>query len=325
MTASDNKIEALTAQALAGNRRAVSRLITLTENDQAAAYLLAKALFPLTGRAYIIGITGPPGSGKSTLVDRLAKLLRQQEQRVGIIAIDPSSPFSGGAILGDRIRMNDLALDDEVFIRSMGTRGSLGGLSPAVSGAAAIFDACGCQYILIETVGVGQSEVEIAATADTTIVVSVPGLGDDIQMIKAGILEVGDILAVNKADREGAEQLAVMLRNMQQLGGLCKQPGWRPPVILCSALKDQGMAQLLAAVAEHRLSGELNAARQKKKLARMKQEIRDLLKQELYCRIMSKSGVEEELEGLAEEMLARRVNPYTWAENKLHTMIGLDK
>lgn len=256
-------INRLCAEALAGGKRAIGRLITLAENDLEARQQILSRLHEHTGRAYVLGITGPPGAGKSSLTDKLAKFLLTQPDggesnfAVGIIAVDPSSPFSGGAILGDRIRMNDLCLEPRVFIRSLGSRGALDGLSQAVASAVQILDACGCRIIIIETVGVGQAATAIRQLAHTTLVVSVPGLGDDIQMIKAGILEIGDILVVNKADRDGAKQLADTLTIVHSRPKPW-QPGWQTPVLLTCAAGNQtngrggGIADLWQAVESHR-------------------------------------------------------------------------
>ena len=233
----------LIKKAREGDVRAIARLISMAENEAPEANDLLKQLYPFTGNAHIVGITGPPGSGKSTLVDKLVKVLRQKDYRVGILAVDPTSPFTGGAILGDRVRMSDLNLDEGVYIRSLGTRGKLGGLSKATGYAVKILDACGFDYIFIETVGVGQSEVDIIKTADTTVVVAVPGLGDDIQAIKAGILEIGDIFVVNKADRDGANRVVIELSMMLELNP--EKSEWEHPILLTVASQNKGIAEVV--------------------------------------------------------------------------------
>src|SRR5437588_5424126 len=231
---------------VAGDPRAVARAISKVEDGADGAAELMKEVFPHTGRGTVIGITGAPGAGKSSLVDKLALLYRQSGERVGIVAVDPSSPFSGGAILGDRIRMQALGLDSNVFIRSMATRGNLGGLARATVDAVAILDAAGYGRIIVETVGVGQDEVEIVKTADVSVVVLVPGMGDDVQAIKAGIMEVGDIFVINKADREGAVRTA---KELEALLGLAHRPDmWNPPIVKTIATESRGIEDLAAAI-----------------------------------------------------------------------------
>src|SRR5712691_42538 len=230
----------------AGNSRAIARAISIVENGSADAAELMKAIFPRTGRALIVGITGAPGAGKSSLVDKLAMAYRQRGERVGIIAVDPSSPFSGGAILGDRIRMQTLGLDQGVFIRSMATRGNLGGLARATVDAVAILDAAGFEKIIVETVGVGQDEVEIVKTADVCVVVLVPGMGDDIQTIKAGIMEIGDIFVINKADREGVLRTEKELEALLSLAA--RDDGWHPLIVKTVAIENKGTEELAAAI-----------------------------------------------------------------------------
>src|SRR5213082_722302 len=233
----------------AGDTTAVARAISKVEGGASDSSDLMKQIFPRTGRALIVGITGSPGAGKSTLVDRLAALYRQRGERVGIVAVDPSSPFSGGAILGDRIRMQTLGLDPGVFIRSMAARGNLGGLARATVDAVAILDAAGFQKIIVETVGVGQDEVEIVKTADVSVVVLVPGMGDDIQAIKAGIMEIGDVFVINKADRDG------VLRTQRELDALLslahRRDGWSPPIVKTVATESKGIDDLAAAIASY--------------------------------------------------------------------------
>ncbi|MGH3673602.1 MAG: methylmalonyl Co-A mutase-associated GTPase MeaB [Pseudonocardiaceae bacterium] len=262
-------VDELVAHARQGQARAVARLISLIEDGAPELRLLAAALARDTGRAQVVGVTGPPGVGKSTSVSVLVGALRAAGKRVGVLAVDPSSPFSGGALLGDRVRMQDHATDAGVFIRSMATRGHLGGIAWATPQALRVLDAAGCDVVLVETVGVGQSEVEVAALADTTLVLLAPGMGDGIQVAKAGILEIADVLVVNKADRDGADQTVRDLKHMISLGRRGTEgPSWRPPVVRTVATRAEGVEELAAAIEEHRGwmlgRGELDARRQRR-------------------------------------------------------------
>lgn len=269
----------LVTELFKGSRLALARAITAVESEYDNASAIMKAIYPKTGRAQILGITGAPGAGKSTLTDKLVKQYVNAGKKIGIIAVDPTSPFSGGAILGDRIRMNDLTLNPNVFIRSMGTRGSLGGLSRKTSDVAKLMDAFGMDLIIIETVGVGQSEVDIVKSADTTLVVLVPGLGDDIQAIKAGILEIGDVFAINKADRDGCDKLNVEIEMMLDLDG--RPRTWRPPINRTIASRDEGVIELIESLESHfehlRQTGELETRRQ----ARTRDEILGMLEEQI--------------------------------------------
>lgn len=301
---------------LTGDRRAIARLITIIENDGAEAQEALAALYPHTGRAHIVGVTGAPGTGKSTLVNELAKVCRQRERTVGIIAVDPSSPFSGGALLGDRIRMRDLSGDQGIFIRSMATRGSLGGLARATADAIKVLDAAGYQAIFVETVGAGQAEVDIAKAAHTTIVVEAPGLGDEIQAFKAGITEIADIFVVNKADREGADRAAMALQMIVDLGHrshLSSQaPGWQPPIHKTIALRGEGIDAVVEAIEKHtaylRESGNL----QQRERERVEQELRSIITQEMARSFFERLD-EAQFDGLVDGIIRRELDPYSAA------------
>jgi len=327
----------LIERALTGERRVLGRLLTLVENGGPEARRVLAALYSRTGRAHVVGVTGAPGTGKSTLVNALARAYRQRGFTVGIVAVDPTSPFSGGAILGDRIRMQDLATDPGVFIRSMATRGSLGGLAWATRDVVKVLDAVGYALILVETVGAGQSEVDIAAAADTTVVVTVPGLGDDVQAMKAGVLEIADVFAVNKADYPGADQMVTLLRQMLNLGGSRPQhvwhhntymdvePGepepeearWTPPICKTVAVQGEGVAELLAAIEEHRRYLESSGQRQARARQRARSEFLDLLRHELLERLLDDLPAGE-IDRIVERVMSREVDPYTAAEMVLN-------
>jgi len=306
----------LVERLLTGDRRAIARLITTIENDRAEAQEALAALYPHTGRAHIVGVTGAPGTGKSTLVNELAKAYRKRGRTVGIIAVDPTSPFSGGALLGDRIRMRDLSGDQGIFIRSMATRGSLGGLARATADVIKILDAAGYQTIFVETVGAGQAEVDIAKTAHTTIVVEAPGLGDDIQAIKAGITEIADIFVVNKADREGADSTALALEMILDLDHLSHLSSrghrWRPPICKTIALHGEGVGAVVEAVEEHaaylRESGNL----QRRERERIEGELRSIITQEMARSFFERLD-EAQFDSLIDSIIRRELDPYSAA------------
>jgi LAO/AO transport system kinase len=307
----------LVERARAGDARSVARLISLVEDASPVLREVMAALAPLAGNAHVIGITGAPGVGKSTSTSALVGALRRQGKRVGVLAVDPSSPFSGGALLGDRVRMQDHALDGEVYIRSMASRGHLGGLSWATPQALRVLDAAGCDVVLVETVGVGQSEVEVAGMADTTLVLLAPGMGDGIQAAKAGILEVGDLYVVNKADRDGASSLRRELRSMLALAERA-QDAWSPEILLTVASRDEGVDEVVAAIDRHRdwlgRTGEL----QRRRTRRARDEIEAIAVTSLRAQWR---GVHErtELDALAERVVAGQTDPYAAADELLET------
>ncbi|HEV7843893.1 MAG TPA: methylmalonyl Co-A mutase-associated GTPase MeaB [Pyrinomonadaceae bacterium] len=303
---------------LAGEARAVARAISKVEDNSEGAAELMKVVFPRTGRGTVVGITGAPGAGKSSLVDKLALLYRQKGERVGIIAVDPSSPFSGGAILGDRIRMQTLGLDEGVFIRSMATRGNLGGLARATVDAVAILDAAGYGKIIVETVGVGQDEVEIVKTADVSVVVLVPGMGDDIQAIKAGIMEIGDVFVINKADREGVLRTE---KELEALLSLAMRPdAWQPPIIKTVATESKGIGDLVEAIERYREFNQRTEASLERRQAIARWRILELLREQLLTRMLSPDGASERLDALAAEVADKRRDPYSAVEEIMKTV-----
>ncbi|MEJ5198405.1 MAG: methylmalonyl Co-A mutase-associated GTPase MeaB [Anaerolineae bacterium] len=332
-----NNTSSLVAQLLAGNRRALARTISLIEDAAAEAPSLLSALYGHTGRAHVIGITGAPGTGKSTLVNALARAYRSQGRTVGIIAVDPTSPFSGGALLGDRVRMRDLAGDPGIFIRSMATRGSLGGLAHATADVISVLDAAGFERILVETVGVGQAEVDIASAAHTTVVVEAPGLGDEVQAIKAGVLEIADIFAVNKADREGADRTVLALQMMQGLvsvptghhraagaatphprpqPGLQEDGSWLPPIQKTIALYGEGVDVLREWIERHAAYLRESGGWARRETARAAAELEHILRDQLLAALLA-ALPEDRFSQMVAAVARRETDPYTAAKQLL--------
>jgi LAO/AO transport system kinase len=307
-------VPALVEQARAGRPRAVARLVSLVEDAHPALREVMAALAPHAGHAYVLGITGAPGVGKSTSTNALVAALRARELRIGVLAVDPSSPFSGGALLGDRIRMSDHALDPGVYIRSMASRGHLGGVAWSTPQALRVLDAAGCDVILVETVGVGQSEVEIAGLADTSIVLLAPGMGDGIQAAKAGILEIGDVFVVNKADRDGADATVRDLRHMISLGDRTEPGLWRPPVIKTVASTGSGIEDVVEAIDRHRAWMERTGALHTRRVRRAADEIEAIAVHSLRRR-MGDLRAGDRLDDLAESLVAGRSDPYSAADS----------
>lgn len=305
----------LVTRILKGDARAVARAISKVEDGSGDAAELMRAVFPHTGRGLVVGITGAPGAGKSSLVDKLAALYRSRGERVGIVAVDPSSSFSGGAILGDRIRMQALGLDPGVFIRSMATRGNLGGLARTTVDAVAILDAAGFEKVIVETVGVGQDEVEIVKTADVSVVVLVPGMGDDIQAIKAGIMEIGDVFVINKADRDGVLRTE---KELEALLSLAHRPDmWSPPIVKTVATENRGLEELAAAVESYRDFQRTSTGAGNRRGAVARWRILELLRERLLARALEVNGTRERLDALAIEVADKRRDPYSAVEELL--------
>ena len=334
-----SKIESLVTKLLSGSKRALARAITYAENDPQAAQDLVELIHPHTGNAHVVGITGPPGAGKSSLVTEVALELRKRDLKIAILAIDPSSPFTGGAILGDRVRMRDLSGDSGVFIRSMASRGSLGGLAKATSAVVKLLDAAGYDLILLETVGAGQAEVDIATQSHTTLVVEAPGMGDDVQSIKAGILEIADILVVNKADKPGASRTAKSLEMMLHLGptGGTRHHGvimdtpeivmeksadaWEIPVLKASAAEQTGICEIVDAILAHKSHLETTGQIAERNRQKYRSEIENILVEQVLAKYL-KSADNPDLDRLLDELVKKEIDPYSVVENLLKNVEG---
>jgi LAO/AO transport system kinase len=306
--------EALVAGALAGERASIARLISMVERGGDSAHAAVAKLYPHTGDAYTVGITGAPGAGKSTLTDKLISRIRKDDVEVGVLAIDPSSPFSGGAILGDRVRMQDHATDPGVFIRSMATRGHLGGLSLATPQAVRVLDAAGKPWVLIETVGVGQVEIEVAGEADTTMVVVNPGWGDAVQAAKAGLMEIADVFVVNKADRQGARDAVRELSQMLELS----EAEWKPEIVQTIATKGEGIDELWTAIGKHRAYQEERGLLEARRRRRIEREIREIVGERFRARVENECT--DLLRELTDQVIDRTLDPYAAADRLITSL-----
>jgi LAO/AO transport system kinase len=307
----------------AGEVRALARAISTIEDGRPEARELLKALFPFSGKARVIGMTGAPGAGKSTLVDQMAREYRRQERTVGIIAVDPTSPYTGGAILGDRIRMQSHHADPGIYIRSMATRGNLGGLARTTTDATTVLDAAGKDIVLIETVGVGQDEIDIVRLADVTVVILVPGMGDDVQTIKAGIMEIADIFVINKSDREGADRVEREIRSMQSLA--IRADKWTPTIVKTVASEGKGVAELAAAIVEYEQYLQKQDLLLKKKITNWQERLVEMLRDSLLDRLLSERMQEGEIGRLAADIAAHRRDPYSLVEEIVGSFSGAVK
>ncbi len=307
-----DSIQTWAEKVLARDRRAIARAISAVETRDALGRELLKRLFPASGKAEVIGVTGSPGTGKSTLVEKLAGAYRGAGARVGIIAVDPTSPFSGGALLGDRIRMQSLASDKEIYIRSMATRGQLGGLAPTTHDVVTILDAAGCDAVLIETVGVGQDEVEVARLADATALLLVPGMGDDVQTFKAGVMEIADLYVINKTDLPGADRLAQEVEAMLSLAA--RGDGWRPPIIKAVATTGSGVGEVKQALEQFRCFQEQSTGKEKRRRAYWRSRLLELLRQNLFEKVAREHLGGGSLERYVDDLLQHRADPYSLVE-----------
>jgi len=299
---------------LHGEKRAIAKTITIIENNDPAAQKIISLIYPKTGRAHIVGVTGPPGAGKSTLVEKLTKEMRKRRKTVGIVAVDPTSPFTGGAFLGDRVRMQDLSTDEGVYIRSMATRNSPGGLARATKDASYVLDAAGKDVIIVETVGAGQAEVDVIKVAQTVVVVLAPGLGDDIQAIKAGQMEIGDIFVVNKADRENADKAVTDIETMLEMN--TEEKKWKPPVLKTTALTGEGVEKLFESIEKHRAYLKAGALRHQRR-ASAEIELIEALKQKIAESIIQDLRQRGEWIRVTEKILVREIDPYSAADSLL--------
>lgn len=307
----------LLERALAGDTRSIGRLISLVEADSPTSKEIMKAVYPKTGRAQVIGITGSPGAGKSTFVNRLIAQFRAEGKQVGVIAIDPSSPFTGGAILGDRLRMQDHAVEEGVFIRSMGSRGNLGGVSRGTHEGALILDACGFDVVIIETVGVGQSEVDIVKIADTVCLILTPGMGDDVQIMKAGIMEIADVFVVNKADKEGADKVAADVQVMLKMLG---EREWVPPVALVSSNKNTGIDEVKEIIKNHSAYLHNSEEGKRRRWSQLEMEVEAILRGEISL-LVENAWKERRTDSLMDELSSRKADPYTLAGEIIQKVI----